>query len=772
MAEDKVKLTLSKNFWKGELIVKGSVDGCNCNVALNGEDITSYSCQCGKHLITKGFCAHLAATMLVYARGDHMKENTMVYTSMEVDRLLKKCRKEALESYIHEKDVNNLGLSYDIYLENNVLLVDVYITEKKRRHHIDNLYEFYENFKLGISAGYNNKISLLHKKDSFNEECQPMLLFVLSNISKRMELDKLSEGIRGRIEKDVSKMYLVSDEIDKFLELVDECDGHIVLKTMENRTMYKKNVVLTNNNPEVTFKLSMVKGSGYKLQMYGIDRIILGHRRMFIINDDMIFMADERYTEEIGEFLIEILRAGRDRNYDCYSVTIAKKDMPAFTNLVISKLKKYCKVSVLDINMDEFEPWDIDATFSLQIGENGGVVCVPTIKYRDKEIDIFSTLSEYSGISRDYRREAEIKSVILKYFRKHKDENLYITEDYRQIFELIKSGMTEMQKFGDVDVSEEVLDYKIVDSMKINANVSMEGNWLKLDIDAGDYSKEELETLLLAFNKKEKYIKLSGNKFVSLDDNGLELLAQMAYDMDFSATDIINRQVFIPKYRALYIDGRLREGDLAAYDKDLAMKALVRTIHQIEDSEFMVPEELEDTLRGYQKYGYHWLRTLDACGFGGILADDMGLGKTLQIITLIVDEKLSVSRQSPSLIIAPASLVYNWENEIAKFAPMLKTLLVRKKSLESHLQLSMHVNIRLFSHLLQMIWTTFAHFMTRPEESMKQSKTKLLTTTEVMRLLSQVLHQEQISKLLLQIKLVQCLKAIILIRIHRRGNYE
>ena len=145
----------------------------------------------------------------------------------------------------------------------------------------------------------------------------------------------------------------------------------------------------------------------------------------------------------------------------------------------------------------------------------------------------------------------------------------------------------------------------------LDAIESVDGGWLKLDIDAGEYSMEELEELLRAFGKKEKYIKLSDNKLVRLDDNGLELLAQMAYDLDFSATDIINKQVFVPKYRAMYIDGRLREGDLAAYDKDSAMKALVRTVKQIEDSEFMVPEELEETLRGYQKYGFHWLRTLD-----------------------------------------------------------------------------------------------------------------------------------------------------------------
>lgn len=688
MMEDKVKLSLSKNFWKGELLIKGNVDGHSCSASTSGDQITSYTCQCGKHLVTKGLCAHLASTLLKYVRGDYMQNNTMVYTSMEADRILKKCRKEALEGYLHETDVSNLGLAYDIYPENNLLLVDMYILEKKKRHHIDNLYEFEENFTLGISSGYNWKISLLHKQESFREEFWPMLSFVLSNIRKRKEVDKLSEGIRGRIEKDTGKLYLACDDIDKFMELAYSCGGQAVLKTIENRNIYKRNVTLIDDNPKISLKLAMVRGAGYKLQMSGIDRLILGYKKMFVVKDENIFMSNEEYTREIGNFVYEILRAGRDREYGCYSVTIGKKDMPAFTNLVISKLKKYCKLSVEDINMDEFDPWDMDATFVLQTDEAGGIICAPIIKYRDREVDIFSSSNEYADICRDYRKESELKSILLKYFKKHKNDKVYYTEDFRQIFGLIKSGVTEMQKFGEVDISEEVLEYRVVDSMKINANVSMEGGWLKLDIDAGEYTKEELEELLYAFNKKQKYIKLNGNRIVSLDDNGLELLAQMAYDLDFSATDIINRQVFIPKYRALYIDGRLREGDLAAYDKDLAMKALVRTINQIEDSEFMVPEELEDILRGYQKYGYHWLRSLDVCGFGGILADDMGLGKTLQIITLLLDEKLSVSRNIPSLIIAPASLVFNWENEIAKFAPMLNTLIVtgtkenRRRALE------------------------------------------------------------------------------------------
>ena len=149
----------------------------------------------------------------------------------------------------------------------------------------------------------------------------------------------------------------------------------------------------------------------------------------------------------------------------------------------------------------------------------------------------------------------------------------------------------------------------------------------------------------------------------------------MAYDLDFSADDLINDNIFIPRYRALYVDSRL-SGNVSEYSKSQDFKNLVRTIKQVEDSEIVVPGSLNDILRGYQKHGYRWLKTMDLCGFGGILADDMGLGKTIQILTLLVDEYLVNYSNKKTLIVTPTSLIYNWENEIERFAKGLKTVAV------------------------------------------------------------------------------------------------
>ena len=83
----------------------------------------------------------------------------------------------------------------------------------------------------------------------------------------------------------------------------------------------------------------------------------------------------------------------------------------------------------------------------------------------------------------------------------------------------------------------------------------------------------------------------------------------------------------------------------------------------------------------YQKKGFLWLKTLEHNGFGGILADDMGLGKTLQVIALLLSDFLEQKEEGAkcdrgTLIVSPASLVYNWKSEFEKFAPELSVYMV------------------------------------------------------------------------------------------------
>ncbi len=81
-----------------------------------------------------------------------------------------------------------------------------------------------------------------------------------------------------------------------------------------------------------------------------------------------------------------------------------------------------------------------------------------------------------------------------------------------------------------------------------------------------------------------------------------------------------------------------------------------------------VPASLTCELRSYQRDGFVWLNRLAACGLGACLADDMGLGKTVQILALLTVR----ASEGPSLVIAPTSVIRNWADEAARFAPALR----------------------------------------------------------------------------------------------------
>ncbi len=93
-------------------------------------------------------------------------------------------------------------------------------------------------------------------------------------------------------------------------------------------------------------------------------------------------------------------------------------------------------------------------------------------------------------------------------------------------------------------------------------------------------------------------------------------------------------------------------------------------------SEIKIPDSISQVLRSYQIEGVYWLYFLQKYGFGGVLADEMGLGKTIQALTILAMNK----DDGPHLVVCPKSLIYNWENEVKKYFPELKVLVVDKDS--------------------------------------------------------------------------------------------
>ncbi|NMM37154.1 MAG: DEAD/DEAH box helicase [Glaciimonas sp.] len=96
------------------------------------------------------------------------------------------------------------------------------------------------------------------------------------------------------------------------------------------------------------------------------------------------------------------------------------------------------------------------------------------------------------------------------------------------------------------------------------------------------------------------------------------------------------------------------------------------------------PRGLQATLRDYQSEGLAWMQFLREYDLAGILADDMGLGKTVQTLAHILIEKEAGRLTQPALVIAPTSLMGNWQDEAARFAPDLRVLVLHGKERLTH----------------------------------------------------------------------------------------
>ncbi|MSS70862.1 MAG: hypothetical protein EXS64_05170 [Candidatus Latescibacteria bacterium] len=173
---------------------------------------------------------------------------------------------------------------------------------------------------------------------------------------------------------------------------------------------------------------------------------------------------------------------------------------------------------------------------------------------------------------------------------------------------------------------------------------------------------------LLASGKK--YVRLNDGTYAAIPQERVEQVWKAVADLDVEPSgDNLFR---LPAFHApALLDAIADEGMAQVQDQVRRFVEKLRSFSGIE--EVNLPENLQATLRPYQVSGFQWLHFLKDYRLSGILADDMGLGKTLQALTLLQKAK-EMEGPMPSLVIAPASVVFNWQAEAARFTPGLTTL--------------------------------------------------------------------------------------------------
>ncbi len=168
----------------------------------------------------------------------------------------------------------------------------------------------------------------------------------------------------------------------------------------------------------------------------------------------------------------------------------------------------------------------------------------------------------------------------------------------------------------------------------------------------------------------KKYIMVPGQGYAEIP---LAVILQFTKTLNSFDKEILDQDTYLIK---TYQAGLIAELTDQGVVLDLSPRFqkfwdLVTSFNELE--EVSVPKKVKAELRPYQEQGFNWLWFLYSYGLNGILADDMGLGKTLQTLVLLQKAK-DEDGPSPSLIICPTSVVYNWQKECERFTPDLKIL--------------------------------------------------------------------------------------------------
>ncbi|WP_260446454.1 DEAD/DEAH box helicase [Chryseobacterium lactis] len=205
---------------------------------------------------------------------------------------------------------------------------------------------------------------------------------------------------------------------------------------------------------------------------------------------------------------------------------------------------------------------------------------------------------------------------------------------------------------------------------KINIQITSGLDWFNAKLKVGFGQKEAtLKQLHRTLRNKSKFVQLDDGTLGILPEEWIEKIATY-----FQAGEIDEELLKIPKINFTEISSLFEKEVLSKEVQNEITTYSSRFLKVKNIPEVNIPVDLKAELRDYQHEGLNWLNFLDGFNFGGCLADDMGLGKTIQIIAFILSQR-EKRGHTTNLIVVPTSLLFNWQEEISRFAPSIKVLM-------------------------------------------------------------------------------------------------
>lgn len=601
--------------------------------------IEKCTCSCEKHKNKKAICHHIVALLIkieneffgagsTYIGSGRKKAETDGYIKELIDK-----RADILKSRALHRAGGGKALFLPLlHISRNSIRLGFKMGFPKA-YTVKDLSELYRAVNNGITAPCGRTDNFLYVPENFQDEA--LLRFFMTFYPLCSDKDH------------PKYMRLTPEALDRFTDIFTErklpCDG--------------KTLTITGTNPVFTLHLRKFS-TAYQLSLDKRDfALYRGAEKLLLLQDDTLYVCERTFADACGGLL-------RRFSGDETNPSVLEEDMRTFYSMVLRPASKFIRLITKD---EDYIPPRLQTKIYLDIEDDKTATAKVEFYYDSLCYLAFDPERDLKTVW-DIEGETSVENLVKQYFtdagKVPGTACLSVTDD--SLFNLVYEGIPALSAYAELFVSRNLQSVKVNPFPKAKMGVRMESDLLKLDIEAGNLPPAVLAAALSAYRNKKKYLRLKDGAFLLLDSPNLTRLNTVAEGVGASLSELKKNEMHLPAFRALYLDS-VQDIEIV---KDRNFTELARSFTDSEKKPFPITDALKQILRDYQKQGVRWLKMLSSCGFGGILADDMGLGKTLQILSLLVAHKQE-HKNLHALVICPASLVLNWENEIQKFTPEL-----------------------------------------------------------------------------------------------------
>ncbi|MBQ6586138.1 MAG: SNF2 helicase associated domain-containing protein [Coriobacteriales bacterium] len=688
---------MSESEWNERYRVSVKLDG-------NLEQIRDYSCTCPASYSFDGMCKHAAAVLLSFQKAPEKfsgyQPKRVMNTSAPLSEFMRQAdRNPGVAAAASAAGATDTGDAADVApipagsidllptltLNYNEWRLSFKIVAPTCEYVLKNVGELVEDLRFRRYHSYGKKLGFTHLPSMFTPHAQALLDFLTRAVEVRRKVEQSSFMHYGR-PVSVGKDLPLSD-----VELIDFLDMHrgdsvdVRLSGWGSRDDNFRAPIL-GEDPDLRLDLTTCDG-GFLLLSSMRPRVIASGRRMYLLCEQRFHDCSPALAAN-ADFIRSVLGISSD------ALFISEQDMPRFCQLLLPSLESGFKMK-LDPSVGRYRPQPCELEFYLDRVEQQ-VSCIVMARYGEvvhtllggMRGDAADDSASVPGPARNMGKEDAALQLVREFFRIVAPDGAGAVSagaaempgmralidsrfDEANLGALLFGGLARFKALGTVFTTP-AFDRLLSDKRpRVSTGLSLAGNLVRLDVMSDDLEPKELAALLGSYHRKKRYHRMKDGSFLDLSTLDLGQVDRLMDDLSLSLGSFKDGHFELPNFRAFYLDQELEDAQ-----KDEAFRDYIDKLEHARESERAVPESLAGVLRGYQVEGFRWLSTLCELGFGGILADEMGLGKSVQLISLLLERKEAGEQAHPSLIVCPASLVYNWQVEFNRFAPQMDVRII------------------------------------------------------------------------------------------------